>query len=51
MLSISDSCSEHRIAESLSRVATIQHQRQHSTRQLMNSIPYRVTAHGKKNCI
>ena len=41
--------SEHRIAESLSRVAPIQHQQcLHSTHQLMNLIPYRVTAHGEK---
>ena len=41
--------SEHRVAESLSRVAPIQHQQcQHSTQQLMNPIPYRVTAHGEK---
>lgn len=40
--------SEHRIAESLSPVAPIQHQQhQQSTLQLMNPIPYRVTAHEK----
>ena len=41
--------SEHCVAKSLSRVALIQdQQRQHSTQQLMNPIPYKVTAHGKK---
>lgn len=41
--------SEHRVAESLSRVAPIQHQqRQRTTQQLLNPIPYRVTAHGEK---
>ena len=41
--------SEHRIAESLSPAAPIQHQQcQQSTLQLMNPIPYRVTAHREK---
>jgi len=41
--------SEHCVTESLSRVAPIQHQqRQCTTQQLLNPIPYRVTAHGEK---
>ena len=41
--------SEHHIAESLSPAAPIQHQQcQQSTLQLMNPIPYRVTAHREK---